>query len=265
MPLDAVIERLIPGERGDEGLLQRHLAAYAFVVHEAPAVTLALDCGCGIGYGAHILARHCGPTVGLDRECEALREARRRYPGPLAHVCGDAQGLPFADGAFDLVVSSQVLEHAADPEAFCGELRRVCAPGGKAIIAVPNRLTQAPGEFLSSECHAREFGPDDLWDLLRRHFSALTPYGTFPGPRMARFESADTWARRSVARDRLGLRRLAPRGLRRWLLGRLRGPQQAVAPPALPTDLLTHHDCAYYVVTTGPLEEALDLVAVCRP
>ena len=87
----------------------------------------------------------------------------------------------------------------------------------------------------------------------------------FRSPRMARFENADTWARRLVARDRLGLRRLAPHGLRRWLLRRLRGPQQAVAPPALPTDLLTHYDRECYVVTTGPLEEALDLVAVCRP
>ncbi|MBU0608937.1 MAG: class I SAM-dependent methyltransferase [Armatimonadetes bacterium] len=241
MSVDDTIERLIPGERATR------------------------TCGSATGYGTQIRAGHCGPTVGLDRECEALQLGRTRYPAPLAYVCGDGQGLPFAAGAFGLVVASQVLEHAGDPDAFCAELRRVCAPGGVAVVVVPNRLTQAPGETLGSACHAREFGPDDLRELVERHFGSCAFQGTFPGPVMARRERTDTWARQSASGDRLGLRRLIPRPLRRWLLDRLRGPQPVTQPVSLPVDLLSHYDRACFAVTTGRLAEAVDLVAICRP
>ena len=83
-----------------------------------PADARILDVGCG--------------TLGL-RALEPGRDitgvdiaARPAYPGPFVQADA-AAGLPFADGEFDLVYCSSVIEHVAPPrrEAFAAELRRV--------------------------------------------------------------------------------------------------------------------------------------------
>ena len=50
-------------------------------------------------------------------------------------VPAPAESLPFADGAFDTVVSTLVLCTVADPAAAVRELRRVLAPGGRLLFA----------------------------------------------------------------------------------------------------------------------------------
>jgi ubiquinone/menaquinone biosynthesis C-methylase UbiE len=42
--------------------------------------------------------------------------------------------LPYADGAFTLVVSRFLLHHVTDPDAVVREMARVCAPGGRVAI-----------------------------------------------------------------------------------------------------------------------------------
>jgi len=50
-------------------------------------------------------------------------------------ACDLRRPLPFADGAFDLVVSGLVLEHIPDLDGFFGEARRVVRSGGRAVIS----------------------------------------------------------------------------------------------------------------------------------
>ncbi len=51
--------------------------------------------------------------------------------------CDLTQPLPFADRRFDTIILSDVLEHIPTPEALCGEISRVLAPGGYLILNVP--------------------------------------------------------------------------------------------------------------------------------
>jgi SAM-dependent methyltransferase len=51
----------------------------------------------------------------------------------------DLAQLPFADGTFDIAISSHVAEHLAQPERVFGELARVIKPGGRLLILTPNR------------------------------------------------------------------------------------------------------------------------------
>jgi SAM-dependent methyltransferase len=89
-----------------------------------------LEVGCGNGaYMALVDA------VGVDRSLGMLAAARERSSGPL--VAGDAEQLPFADAAFDVVLAPHMLYHVADRVAAAGELRRVLAPGGT-CVAVTN-------------------------------------------------------------------------------------------------------------------------------
>ena len=50
---------------------------------------------------------------------------------------GTIEQLPFADGAFDLILATDVLEHLRDDHAALRELRRVAAPGAKLLATVP--------------------------------------------------------------------------------------------------------------------------------
>lgn len=49
----------------------------------------------------------------------------------------DGQIFPFADGCFDTVLASQVLEHVFEPQLFLSEIRRALRPGGQLILTVP--------------------------------------------------------------------------------------------------------------------------------
>src|SRR5690349_11810958 len=69
-----------------------------------------LDCGCGPGFLAALLAEHGYDVVGTD--VSAVGPARTRARGIEAmQVDLDTEKLPFPDGAFDAVVANSNLEH----------------------------------------------------------------------------------------------------------------------------------------------------------
>jgi ubiquinone/menaquinone biosynthesis C-methylase UbiE len=93
----------------------------------------ALEVGCGRGTVSQFLAADGHDTVLLDTSPDALDIARRNFEAAGLHgefVLGDAEQLPFGDGAFDLVFSIGLLEHFDDPSRLIAEKRRVARPGG---------------------------------------------------------------------------------------------------------------------------------------
>jgi len=91
----------------------------------------------GVG-GGNVLEHIGGMQFGIDLSPFILRKARARLGARASLVRSDAMALPFRDGAFDRVYCSEVLEHVLDPESVIREMRRVLAPGGIAVISVPN-------------------------------------------------------------------------------------------------------------------------------
>ena len=94
-----------------------------------------LDAGCGAA-GACVQAARRGARVnGLDAAEALLAIARRRVPDGNFRL-GDLEDLPYAAGTFDAILAVDVLPYVAVPHVALGELRRVCAPGGRIAIAV---------------------------------------------------------------------------------------------------------------------------------
>ncbi len=77
--------------------------------------------------------------VGVDLALSTTRLARANCNGHnVKMLVGDVRELPFRDGTFDYIYSMGTIEHFPDYRKAAAELYRVLAPGGRAIIGVPN-------------------------------------------------------------------------------------------------------------------------------
>jgi len=125
--------------------------------------TRVLDAGCGTG---GLLAALPGAT-GVDNSPLALSFCGRRDLVRL--LCADVSRLPFRDGAFDAVVSADVLYHraVADDAAALAELGRVVRPGGAVILNLPahRALRGAHDDFVHG---ARRYARGDVARLAAR-------------------------------------------------------------------------------------------------
>ena len=128
-----------------------------------------LDMGCGAGRHAFEMYKRGADVIALDQDADelstvsewfaAMREEGGLPEGAEADVKqGDALDLPFADGEFDRVVASEVLEHIPDDERAISELVRVLRPGGTIAVTVPRWLPEKVCWALSDEYHEVEGG-----------------------------------------------------------------------------------------------------------
>ena len=119
----------------------------AFLRRELRPDLRVLDLGCGDGRFTAEIAAAGASVVGAEVAQAAIDRARARYPElEFARVEIDAE-LPFADGAFDLVWASEVIEHVSDTARWLSEVRRVLTPRGVLLITTPShgRLRLALG------------------------------------------------------------------------------------------------------------------------
>jgi SAM-dependent methyltransferase len=103
--------------------LMRWLQAQADELHSRAPLRV-LDVGCGAKPYYPLFAPIASGYVGVDA-----------VPSEWSDLVGPAEALPVEDASFDLVLCTQVLEHADDPAQVVRELRRVTAPGGRVLAS----------------------------------------------------------------------------------------------------------------------------------
>jgi SAM-dependent methyltransferase len=99
----------------------------------------ALDCGCGAGANARILRARGWDVTGVTLS-PGERDRASAYCTQVV-VADLEQPLPDAvEAGYDLVLLSHVLEHLTHPDRLLAEAKRVLAPDGVVLVALPNLL-----------------------------------------------------------------------------------------------------------------------------
>jgi ubiquinone/menaquinone biosynthesis C-methylase UbiE len=166
----------------------------AILAHCQSGQTYILDIGCNDGQDIKRLSLS-GKELkifGLDMNREALKKGLKRLAGAedAYLVQGKGEAIPFRANSFDVVYSSEVIEHTSDPGGFIAESWRVLSINGIFIITTPSRFNYAtlagtlvprtlkihlrrfiyyvkPGPDIDP--HFREYTPKELNDLLQQN------------------------------------------------------------------------------------------------
>lgn len=120
---------------------------YRFVRHRVAQLALqltferGLNLGTGEGDYDRMLAGFVRELIGCDVNEADIQYAAQINKGVmnLHYEVNNALDLTYPDGHFDLLVSSEVIEHVGKPDVMIREIHRVLAPGGYAVMTFPSR------------------------------------------------------------------------------------------------------------------------------
>jgi SAM-dependent methyltransferase len=142
-----------------------------------PADTV-LDVACGPGLVVCAFAKVVAHATGIDITPAMLDRARQlQAEKGLTNVTwklGDVLALPFPDASFSIVTSRFAFHHILDPATVLGEMKRVCKPGGKVVVAdsapAPDKADAFNAvEKLRDPSHVRALPLAELRNLFARH------------------------------------------------------------------------------------------------
>lgn len=235
-----------------------------------------LDLGCNTGYGTHILAQTARSAIGVDVSPRAIAEAKRLYPG-LDLQLVDGRSLPFPDRSFDVVVSFQVIEYIAEPDRYLHEIKRVLVKDGILLLTTPNAALRLAGNMKPwNPFHMREYRADELQKLLLRHFPNTEIEGLFAEEPLYSIEvervrrrmkqakrRQSAWYRfKTQLKQRLGLTKKAAKVKEAKESKESRKSRKRKS--SLNEETLQQYTTAAYSYRSENLDQALDLMAICR-
>jgi len=132
-----------------------------------------LDVGCGGGLIANPLAAAGFRVKGVDRSAPSLESARAHAsPGAdVEYAVADALKLDEPDGAYDVVLLMDLLEHLDEPARAVAEAARVLKPGGLLFFHTFNRTPEAWLLAVKGIGFVTSEGPDNV----HSHAMFVTP------------------------------------------------------------------------------------------
>ena len=158
--------------------VNRPFAREVIALLEVRASDKILEVGFGPGVGIELLAEAApmGTIAGIDPSKEMVEQAARRNAaairtGAVVLRQGTAEGMPFADDAFDRVLAINSMQVWPDPAAGLREIRRVLAGGGRVALGFTPNSGQ-PRAGVTEMLSAAGFDDARLVDL-RGGFCAL--------------------------------------------------------------------------------------------
>jgi len=149
----------------------------AIAMAGAPGASRVLEVGSSFGHMSFLLAERFREVVAVDLSAESIalasRRARHYGVSNLKFLEADAERLEmFRTGEFDVVFAFSTLRFCPHPEAALAETFRVLAPGGRAVVDVPNRRSPWYGPIkrvigVEPHIHDRLYERSELEALMR--------------------------------------------------------------------------------------------------
>ena len=145
------------------------------------------DAGCGSGYGSAYLADHGARSVeAFDISSVAIEFDQKHFIRENLHyqVMSLEEINAFPDRSFDLIYSSNVLEHVPQVVKFFAHSSRILKPDGEMIIAVPpvvNELSRQNN--INNRYHLNIWTPRQWYSVISQFYEEVEPYcHTFDRP-----------------------------------------------------------------------------------
>jgi ubiquinone/menaquinone biosynthesis C-methylase UbiE len=153
-----------------------------------------LDVACGGGIIVCAFAPEVRHATGIDLTPAMLNRARQLASEKgLANVSwdqGDVGSLPYADGAFDIVVTRFSMHHFLDPLLVLREMVRVCAPGGR-VVVVDMHASEDPAKAIEWNRLEKLRDPSHVRCLTLTKLRALFGAAGLPAPQAFFYELRD--------------------------------------------------------------------------
>ena len=105
---------------------------------ELAAGRRVLEVSCGAGVGLNLLAAAAGTLAACDYAASVLPLAQQATGAHVPLAAADAQALPYAAAAFDLILCFEAIYYLPRPAAFLHECRRLLAAGGQLLLSTSN-------------------------------------------------------------------------------------------------------------------------------
>ena len=237
-PLALTGERTLPDVPEENYWFRRHLAVYEWIAPRCAGLDV-VDMACGEGYGSAVLAGRAARVTGVDANPDAHEHARLKYTA--ANLCFERDLVEKYSERCDAVVFLQTIEHVQDPEGILRHFKSMLRPGGAVYVTTPNVLTLAPEGAQKSDnpWHVKEYRPEEFRELCESVFDSVEMHGLFHARKLRVHELA----------IRAGWDSLHPS------LGLTPAFYDRFVPAISSRD---------FALRSGPLERALDFLAVLR-
>jgi ubiquinone/menaquinone biosynthesis C-methylase UbiE len=152
---------------------------------EAGPEDTSLDVACGPGLLACAFARVVRHAVGIDLTPAMLGQAQKTQAEQgLKNVTwqqGDVMSLPYPDAHFSIVSSRFAFHHLLDPLAALKEMKRVCKPGGRVVVA---DMAPAPEKADALNAEERLRDPSHVRGMPLEELRRLFLRASLPAPRV---------------------------------------------------------------------------------
>lgn len=147
----------------------RHMQRYMLAMIHATALEkrdVYVDYGCGSGYGTELISVYFDRSIGLDICPEAVEYAKRTHNRGGTTLFTNS--VAFEGFKPDFITCIEVLEHLGKTQAehLIAQFGKILDPDGSLVITTP--CPDPDGK--PNPHHLHEYGPDDLYSLLSKHF-----------------------------------------------------------------------------------------------
>lgn len=159
-------------------VFQRHMFAYKEAIKYLG--NLAIELGCGDGYGIKLLAQHCHWYAGIDKYDAGWATLNPRSAFFKSHL---PRLNNIGDNCFDTVICFQVIEHIKEDKSLISEIHRILKPGGTLLLTTPNKLMS----LTRNPYHIREYTPCNIQQLIAANFSQFEIWGIYGNEKVMKY------------------------------------------------------------------------------